>query len=185
MKVKGSVLLARRAFVERHFGAGAWERVLAALPAEDRAALRGMVLHVGWFPFRLGESLDATIVRVLGDGQASLFEQIGRTSARENLAGAHKSFLVPGDPQKFLAQTGEIYSFYYDTGRRSYQASGPTSGVMTTYDADAFSAPDCLTVIGWHKEALAQCGARDVRITEETCRARGGEYCRYRLEWSP
>ncbi len=39
------------------------------------------------------------------------------------------------------------------------------------------------TVIGWYKEALAMLGATGVVILEETCRARGGEACRYRVSW--
>jgi hypothetical protein len=77
-----------------------------------------------------------------------------------------------------------MYKFYYDTGRREYEQTGPTSGVMTTYEAKTFSVPDCLTVLGWHKEALGMCGARNVEGIEEECRAKGGSCCRYRFKWS-
>jgi len=185
MNVKGSVLLARRAFVQKHFGRDAWQSVLEALPVDDQTALRGMLLNVGWFPFKLGERLDEEIVRVLGNGDESVFERIGEVSADENLSGPHRHFLVPGDPQAFLRQTPDIYKFYYDTGHRLYQPSGPNAAVLTTYNADTFSRVDCLTVVGWHRKALSMCGAQDVRITEETCRARGDAQCRYLVEWRP
>ena len=54
---------------------------------------------------------------------------------------------------------------------------------MTTFQAETYSAEDCLTVIGWYKQALKMCGANDVEIIEDTCRARGGEFCRYLLRW--
>jgi hypothetical protein len=56
--------------------------------------------------------------------------------------------------------------------------------VLTTYDAETFSAHDCQTVIGWYERALEMCGARDVRIVEEECRATGGATCRYSVSWS-
>jgi predicted hydrocarbon binding protein len=56
--------------------------------------------------------------------------------------------------------------------------------VLTTRDAETFSVPDCLTVVGWHRRALEMCGAKQVRIVEEECRARGGTACRYRISWS-
>ena len=183
MRVKGNVLLARKGFVEKHFGKGAWDKVLDALPESDKTLLRGLVLNVGWFPFKLAETLDRTIVDRLGNGQERVFEEIGRISAEENLGGVHRNFLKPGDPQAFLAQTPEIYGFYYDTGRRVYEPNGPLAGTLTTYDADTFSAVDCLTIVGWHKQALAMCGARDISIREQTCRAVGGKYCRYELAW--
>jgi hypothetical protein len=61
--------------------------------------------------------------------------------------------------------------------------TGAKEAVLTTHDAETFSAPDCLTVIGWYRKALEMCGATTVRIVEEECRARGGAVCRYRVSW--
>ena len=57
------------------------------------------------------------------------------------------------------------------------------AGALTTYEAETFSEIDCLTIIGWHKQALAMCGAREVTMREEICRAKGGAVCRYGVEW--
>ena len=183
MKIKGVVVHARREFVEEHFGEGAWDRVLQVLPDEDRENLGDTVFAARWYPFEVGSRLDDAIVSVLGEGRWEIFEEIGRKSAERSLTKEHQSFLAPGDPQSFMAKAELIYRFYYDTGYREYEPTGPTSGVMTTYEAEAFSAPDCLTVIGWYKEALRMCGAKEVKVVEDVCRAQGGSYCRYRFEW--
>jgi uncharacterized protein (TIGR02265 family) len=184
MEIKGLVLQARKDFVDESFGEGAWQRVVEALPPEDRAQLQDLILTAKWYPFELGERLDRAIVNVLGEGKETIFEEIGAKSARRGLAKVHKSFLTPGDPQAFLSKAGVIYKFYYDTGRREYTATSSTSGILVTYEAKTFSVPDCLTVIGWYKEALKMCGARNVEIVEEECRAEGGSCCRYRVKWS-
>lgn len=75
-------------------------------------------------------------------------------------------------------------AFYYDKGRREHEAVGANEALLTTYDAETFSAPDCLTVVGWHRRALEMCGATQVKVVEEQCRAQGGEVCRYRLTWA-
>lgn len=184
MEIKGLVIQARKDFVEDNFGVGAWDKVLAALPADDRALIGDLVLAAKWYPFEVGERLDRAIVQALGKGRERIFEDIGGKSAQRSLVKVHRSLLTRGDPQAFLAKAGIIYKLYYDTGRREYTPTGPTSGVLTTYDAGTFSAPDCLTVVGWYKEALAMCGARNVEVVEEECRARGGSCCRYRVSWS-
>jgi uncharacterized protein (TIGR02265 family) len=184
MEIKGLVIQARKEFVDDNFGAEGWKKVLQALPDEDRATLRDLVLTAKWYPFELGERLDRAIVNELGQGKQKIFEDIGAKSAQRSLVKVHKSFLTPGDPQAFLSKADVIYKFYYDTGRREYTSTGPNSGVLTTYDAKTFSVPDCLTVIGWHKEALKMCGARNVEVVEEECRAKGGSCCRYRVKWS-
>ncbi len=183
MKVKGNIIRARIAFVKERFGDDAWQKVLAALPEADRKQL-GSVMGVGWFEFELGDRLDKAIVAVLGGGNTRIFEDMGRASARENLGGPHSSFLQPPDPQKFLAKASMIYRFYYDTGQRSYEQTGPTSGVLTTTGSETFSTADCATVIGWYKEALEMLGAKAVTVVEETCCARGDQACRYKVSWS-
>ena len=182
-QVKGSVLKSRLAFVEQHGGKDGVERVLATLPEADRAALRNLVA-IQWCPFELSRRLDDAIVKVLGRGQPQFFERLGEASAETNLTSLHKAFLTPGDPEAFLAKAAQIYRLYYDTGRREYARVGPGEAVLTTYEAETFSAPDCLTVVGWYRKALEMCGASAVRIVEEECRARGGAVCRYRVSWS-
>ena len=182
-KVKGAVILARHAFVREEFGEEAWQRVLDSLEEADRELLGGPVLTSIWYPFDVNAHLDEAIVKVLGGGRKEIFERIGARSARENLSGPHKAFLTPGDPARFMGSSGRIYDFYYDTGHREYEATGPASGIMTTSEADTFSETDCLTVIGWYRKALEMCGATTVEIEEEACRARGDEVCRYVLRW--
>jgi uncharacterized protein (TIGR02265 family) len=182
IKVKGSVLRSRLAFVEEQKGAEGLGKVLARLPAADRDAL-ARLLPTSWYPFEMGSRLDEAIVQELGGGRPDYFLRLGAASAERNLKGVHRAFLRPGDPHAFLAQAPEIYAFYYDKGRRAYEPTGPRSGVLTTTGAATFSVPDCLTVAGWHVKALEMCGATGVHVDEEECRAKGGLVCRYRVRW--
>ena len=183
IQIKGSVLLSRLALVREIDPVKGLERVLARLSDFERAALQNP-LASSWYPFDLGKRLDEAVVQVLGGGRTEFFEKLGAASAENNLGGVHKKFLTVGDPHAFLAKAPTIYAFYYDEGRREYEKTGPTEGVLTTHDASTFSAPDCATVVGWHRRALEMCGATKPRVVEEECRARGGRVCRYRVSWS-
>jgi uncharacterized protein (TIGR02265 family) len=183
MRVKGNIVKARIGFVRERFGEAGWQKVLAALPARDQEQLKS-AMNVAWYDFELSDRLDKAIVTALGGGDTRLFEEMGRASARENLTTVHTGFLHPADPQKFMAKAPSVYAFYYDKGRRTWEPTGPNSGVMTTYDAETFSAADCATVVGWYKEGLSMVGARNVRIVEDQCRARGAPVCRYQVSWS-
>lgn len=183
MKVKGNIVRARIDFVEKQFGVGAWKKVLDAMSPDDQKVLGGIITNSAWYPFDVAERLDRAIVDVLGEGRTEIFEDIGRASARTNLGGVHKGMLTPGDPEAFLKKADMIYRFYYDIGRRDFQPTGPSSGVITTSGAETFSIADCATVVGWYREALRMCGAKDVTVVEEACRARGAEVCRYRVSW--
>ena len=171
-QIKGSVVKSRLAFVEEHSGKEGVAKVLATLPGEDRKAL-ATVIPVKWYPLELGTRLDDAIVRVLGGGKPEFFERLGAASAEKNLTSVHKAFVSVGDPHAFLTRTPAIYSMYYEKGRRDYQKTGDKSAVLTTHDAEVFSAPDCLTIVGWHRRALEMCGANSVRVVESQCRAKG------------
>jgi uncharacterized protein (TIGR02265 family) len=185
ISIKGSILRSRLALVDEIAPEGGRDRVLARLTGSERDVLTSL-LASAWYPFDLGRKLDEAIVAELGGGRAEFFEKLGEASAEKNLGpgGVHRSFLVAGDPQAFLAKAPMIYSYYYDEGRRDYEMTGEREAVLTTRDAETFSAPDCLTVIGWYRRALEMCGAASPRVVEEECRAKGGEVCRYRLSWS-
>ena len=182
-QVKGSVLKSRLAFVEEVAGKAGVERVLSSLGEGDRREL-GMVLTVKWYPFEIGKRLDDAIFQTLGNGDSAFFLKLGEASAVKNLSTVHKSFLTNGDAHAFLSKAPLIYSMYYETGRREYERTGDRTGVLTTRDAETFSAPDCLTVVGWYRKALEMCGLAGVQVVEDECRAKGGSVCRYRVAWS-
>ena len=181
-KVKGSVLKSRLAFVEKQFGPEGLDKVLSSLDEADQKELHGMV-PVAWLDFEIGKRLDDAIVRVLGGGRPEVFERLGAASADANLTTVHAAFLAPGNPQAFLAKAPQIYRMYYQTGHREYEQIGDNEGILTTHEAETFSKADCLTVIGWYKRALELCGAKNPRVIEDKCRARGDEVCRYRVSW--
>ena len=181
-QIKGAVLKSRLAFVQDHSGQEGLQRVFAALPETDQRTLK-LLFTSNWYPFDLGKRLDDAIVRVLGGGRPEFFERLGAASAEKNLSTIHSGYLTKGDAHGFLSKSPSFYALYYETGRRDYTPVGPKEGVFTTYGAETFSAPDCLTVVGWYKKALAMCGMTGVRIKEEECRALGGTVCRYRVWW--
>ncbi|HET8624989.1 MAG TPA: TIGR02265 family protein [Gemmatimonadales bacterium] len=181
-QIKGAVLKSRLAFVEEHFGKDGVQRVLQSLAPDDQRPLR-MLFTSNWYPFELGRRLDDAIVRVLGNSRPEFFERLGAASADKNLGSLHSGYLTRGDPHAFLAKAPQIYALYYETGRREYQRAGDQAGVLIRHEAETFSAPDCLTVVGWYRRALELCGAREVRVEEVECRAKGGSVCRYDVAW--
>ncbi len=182
--VKGNQIKARMSLVRDKYGEDALEQVLASLSEEDQTVMRGTISSIGWYDFWMYARFDQAIIDILEQSKSSLFEELGRASAEENLNGVHSKFIDPPDPLSFMQKTKIIYSFYYDTGYREWEETSPTSGFMVTHDAETYSAADCLTVVGYFKKGLEMCGAKDVEIVEEECRAKDGSVCRYRVSWN-
>ncbi len=184
-RVKGALLEARIDLVRRRGGEPALEKVLSRLPKEDQQVLRGLVVRVAWYPLELLLRLDEAMAGVLSPGDAgSLYREMGRSSAELNLRGPQAPFVREGDPHYVLRHAPQIYSAYHDRGRRTYEQTGPRSAVLRTFEAREVDAKDCLTAVGWIERALEISGAREPKVTETLCRARGDPHCEYRCEWS-
>ena len=180
--IRGSVILSRLAFVRGEKGDAAVKRVLRALADEDRKLFAGTVLPNVWYPFEAGERLDAAIAEELGGGEAA-FKLMGARSAEFNLGDTQKLFVQGRDPHGLLRSASAIYRLYYDTGSRTYHASGARKAVLRTLQSKTFSTWDCLTVVGWHEKAIELCGGRNPRVIHTKCRARGDDLCEYLCEW--
>ncbi len=179
---RGSVILSRLAFVRKEKGDEAVQRVLRTLTAEDQQLFGGTVVSNVWYPFEAGERLDVAIAAELGGGEAT-FKLMGARSAEFNLGDTQKLFVEGRDPHGLLRSASAIYRLYYDTGSRTYHASGGRKAVLRTLQSKTFSPWDCLTVIGWHEKAIEMCGGRNPRVTHTKCRARGDGLCEYLCEW--
>ena len=182
-QVKGSVVLARLELIAAK--RGVFDQVMAVLPADDQKVWRGVVLAVSWYPFDMAQRLDQAIATVLSPNhKRQFFLDIGRASADANLPSIHKAFVRVGDPHYLLSRAPQIYSKYYDKGRRTYEKSSETSCVLRTFDAESVTLDDCLTVVGWHVRAIEICGGKKAKVRETLCRARGDAHCEYHCSWS-
>lgn len=183
--VKGNILAARAKYVRERQGEAGWRRVLERLPPEDRKVLAGAVLPMSWYAMELCLRLDDAVAAELSptDPQKA-FVDMGRASADVNLAGAEKVFIRVGDPQYLLKMAPQIYGFYYQVGRRTYEKLGPNEGAIRTFEAESVTFTDCLTVMGWHQRALELSGATEVKYEHPVCRARGGDHCAYTFRWA-
>lgn len=183
-RIKGSVLIARLNLLSKQGGAGRVQEVLQKLPPADRKVLEGVLMPISWYPLDLNLRLDAAIAEALSPRDRSkAFIEMGRGSAEDNLTGPHHVFLRKGDPHFLLSHAPEIYRLYYAVGSRSYEKTGPRSGVLRTMGAERVTETDCLTIIGWYQRAIELSGGRDVRIEHTKCRARGNGHCEYVCTW--
>jgi uncharacterized protein (TIGR02265 family) len=185
VQIRGNVLLARLAYVRKQGGADRLERVVAALTASDQKVLRGKLWDAGFYDFELNVRLDNAIAAELSPKNPDrAFLEMGRASADENLGGAHKIFVTPGDPQRFMSMAPRIYGFYYTAGRREYEKAGARAAVLKTFDAELTTWGDCLTVLGWYVRGLELCGATAVNAEHPRCRSKKEKHCEYRFSWS-
>ncbi len=180
--IKGSVLKARLAFIEKRLGKVGVARIVARLPKEDREILDGILLAAGWYPFETSERLTLGISQELGASD-DVYKELGRMSADMNLSASQRVYVRERDPHGLLKAAASIYRLYYSSGERVYERLGDKKAVLRTTGSETYSREDCLTIVGWHERAITMCGGKNARVKESKCRAKGNECCEYVCEW--
>jgi uncharacterized protein (TIGR02265 family) len=180
--IKGSVLKSRLAFIEQKLGTAGVTRVVSRLRPSDRDILQGILLPAAWYPFETAERLDQVIVDELG-GRDEIYKELGAKSAELNLSASQKVYVRERDPHGLLKAAASIYRLYYATGERTYERTADKKATLRTTGSDTYSRHDCLTILGWHEQAIAMCGGQHPRVRETKCRARGDDCCEYICEW--
>lgn len=184
MNVKGTAIRSRLDFLRETCGPEGLEKVLAALPAEDRRALEG-ALPTSWIPVELVDRLDLEIVRQGGGLHPA--REYGAFSARRNLTRVYKVFLdqAAGDPQLLLQSLVPLHASFYDEGSMCLQdAERGSCGIELDFAGRA-ARFRCQVSLGFVEQALRMLDVRDLQIQETGCQTRGSARCAFSVRWSP
>jgi hypothetical protein len=141
MQVKGNIPLARKAFVTKHFEAEGRDRVLEAIPQEDRDQLEGCLANVCRSPFGLRRRLDESTGSLredqigLGSGGPrrcpQAFPRSGNPAGLPEADRIHPSVLLRYGPPKGLSRNA----------RHPHRATGARSLGPVSRSGDSRSRP--------------------------------------------
>ncbi len=104
-----------RQFVLKRLGQDAWDRLVAKLSKEEQETWAALV-PVGWYPLELQLKTLGLMDQVLGRGDGTLIETLGRYEAEQDLTVVHRLFLRMANPAYLLEKSGEYWDRFYDVG---------------------------------------------------------------------
>jgi len=180
--IKGTAVDASLRYVRERFGEATLDRVLAALPEADRAALGHGVLASSWYPMAAFLRFMQEAERQLGPQESDLLRRMGRASSDYALRGIYKIFFKVGSPEFIIARAAPVFSSYYDTGQMKVVESVPGHAEMELIGFGG-AREFCERVHGWMERTLELSGARNVRLAHTACVHRGEAVCRFEAIW--
>ncbi len=204
-RVKGSIVQSRLDFVRERLGPTGPEKLLGALPAEDRERIErdasagawylGYAVNkdgerirriesdvpVGdWYPFGLLVRIDRAIAELCGGEQA--LEDVGARSADFHIGTLYRKLARMSAPQDFFRNTSLVHQLYHDSGSMQYEAAGDRGCRLRVFGPDV-DPIYCRSAIGYFRRAATLCGGEGARVEEVRCRNRGDDSCEYRVSW--
>jgi hypothetical protein len=180
---KGLSFLAVRDYVVEHAGKREWEAALDALSPDDRDVIGGVV-GIGWYPLDTYARLLWAVDRRVGHGDLAAVIEMGRFEAARDVPTIHRLLLKMVKPAFIVEKMAELWPRYNSTGRLILQRLGPEAVDVTLADWSDDAAL-CASIQGYSERALSLAGARQVRLTQTSCRAKGASACIFRAAWSP
>jgi len=181
-RTKGITLTHARAYAEKTFGTAAWERVLAACEGDDRAVLGGIVA-VGWYDLGLYARTLRALDAVLGYGDLTLLDELGRYGAEKDFTTVYRLFFRMGNPIYAIEKTTDYWRKFHDTGIWSIVREGEGRARGTLRDWGCVDRALCREMTAYMSRVLELVGGKDVRLLHPRCRVDGDAECFFTLRW--
>lgn len=175
VRVSGSTLRARELFL-RSKGHETWQNVLAEVSGSTRDLIGSGFLETRWYPFEVLVDLSTTADRILGTGDFSLCEEMGRFSCEMTLTTVHRLLLKFGNVGHLVKRAATAWRTQFDAGEIIVHESHPDLYVFEVRDVPKPSRAHCIAITGWMKRAAELSGEDDFQCAEK-CRADGHHSC--------
>jgi len=181
---KGTLIKTSLAFVEERFGAGALEKVMAALDPEVRSKVSGMVLSSARYPVPVIAALLETIDRVLGRGDLQLGWEVGKFAGEYEVTLFHKAVFQIGKVEYFLKAAPMTWGFYYSAGKMRAEEITASGGRVEVRDFNPVSKVMCHRSGGWMWRTAELCGKKNVLVRHPECLLDGHPACIWVASWT-
>jgi hypothetical protein len=164
------------------------DKAAAVLAPALHHYLEERVLPSSWYPEEdhlvllraLGGLLEAGIPNLEED----VFVWMGRNSAQTDMSTVYASLVQTASPESIFRRGATLWQAYHDSGSLQVTMVTPNKGTVELVDY-AHSAPEmCRVMTGWFSGFLQTGGAKGIRVTETSCKHKGGAGCVWEAQWA-
>jgi hypothetical protein len=177
-KAKGASLLGAVKWLR-----SAREAARGALPAHLHHYLDERIQIASWYPEEDLLGLIRALARVLPAGPEDVYEQMGRFSAREQLAGVYRHLLAGGDALSLPRRGLVLWQSQHDSGRLQVTMEGSGVARVDVFDYALPSREMCRILLGYTAEMFAMAELPAPRVRKTRCRLDGAPHCSWSCAW--
>jgi len=173
-KAKGTVVVDIVKALRKHRA-----QATTLLPARLQHYLDERIVIASWYPLEDYIALLRAAGQVLPANGANVFEMMGRAAARAHMQGTYSRFKDRANRQA----TFTLLSSMYDTGEMKVLDRSPGRAALEYHGFALPTREVCDTFTGYNLERMTMLGFEDPSVHHVSCRANGGQTCRWELEW--
>lgn len=180
--VKGTPVRSLQKFLEAELTASQRDSLFQAVP-ELGARMRGPILPTETFSVASVNELTEKAAEMKGEPLDQFARRAGRQGVTDAVRGIYRFFALVLTPPAILAKASQMWSALYNRGKM--QVADQTDHGATIKLLDFPSEPaGCSRVTGWIERMAEMTGAKDIRVQQTQCYARGAPHCEWNITWS-
>ena len=180
--VKGSPVRSLQKFIEAELDETQREAVFSALPPELAKRFRSPILATETVPVHMLNRLTEEAAKAKGEPVEAFARRAGREGANDAVKGIYRFFALVMTPPALLGKAGQMWGSLYNRGELRVLDQTETSARIRAVDFP-FEAAGCARFHGWVEKMAELTGAKNIRVQQTQCFAKGAECCEWELNW--
>ena len=181
--VKGSPVRSLQKFIEMELTPEQRDAALATLPADYARRLRGSILPTETIPVRILNQLTEEGAKAKGEPLDQFARRAGREAAGDAVKGIYRFFALVLTPASLLGKASAMWSALYNRGQLQVADQTDHGATIKLLDFPSEVA-GCSRTTGWIERMAELTGAKNVRIQQTQCYAKGAPHCEWSITWS-
>ncbi|HEU0299596.1 MAG TPA: hypothetical protein VFR37_09085 [Longimicrobium sp.] len=181
-QAKGSTLRSTLAFVRATAGEDAVERVLARVPADDRARVQA-ASQTEEVPLELLLALWHGVQEEIGAEHPDWPERSGAFSIGNAGVEHYRGILLKKSPAEFLLQRVSLFRLFYQPGNMEVVEEEPGRAVLRLVGFDPTERTFCRRQTGGLLRSIELAGGAAPAVRHVRCSLEGDAFCEWELRW--
>ncbi|MBW3571368.1 MAG: hypothetical protein KY467_09695 [Gemmatimonadetes bacterium] len=181
-QAKGSTLRSTLAFVRTVVGDDGVQRVLARLPAKDRARIEA-VSQTEEVPLELLLALWHAVDAEIGAEHPDWPERSGAFAIANAGVEHYRGILLKKSPAEFLLQRVSLFRLFYQPGNMDVVEEEPGRAVLRLVGFDPGERTFCRRQTGGLLRSIELAGGVEPSVLHVRCSLEGDAFCEWELRW--
>ena len=180
--VKGTPVRSLQKFIEAELTPEQRGAVLSELPPDFASRLRGPILATETIPVHILNRMTEAAAKAKGETLEAFARRAGREGASDAVKGIYRFIALVMTPAALLNRASQMWSALYNRGELRVENQTDRSVTIKLLDFPSEHA-GCARITGWLERMGELTGAKNVRVQQTQCFAKGAAHCEWTIDW--
>ena len=181
--VKGSPVRSLQKFIDAELSPDQRDTVFRNLPPEFATRFRTPILATETVPVHMLNRFTEEAAKAKNEPVEAFARRAGREAAGDAVKGIYRFFALVMTPPALLGKASQMWSSLYNRGEMRVEDQTGTSARIRIANFPS-EAAGCARVSGWIERMAELTGAKNIKVEQTQCFAKGNPCCEWLVKWS-